>query len=243
MSETLDIDLLAYIRRLVQRRNTILSITVVTMILAGVITLFIPKYYLAKGTFLLPVNDASPGLSSYSSFLGKKGGGSPESYIQNILNSKRLKFSIAESLYPYFRDETDFLSGQSVGETPTEKQIRVIAGKLRLGKNFSFGINKEGLFKLRFLARSPEIAETVLAEIFTQVNKFNEDLEIFPKRKIIIVLDKPEAFKGHFQPNLIFNLIIGLATGFFFSTSMIIVGHHMSGIKRYISAITQAESK
>ena len=221
-----EIDLVDLFRLLWSKKNAIIMVTTIFVILAGIYSIFSPKEYKAEASFFITSsNKPSGSLMGYASILGINTPSDIESLIKNILDSYSIKATIATTFKEYFKEDIQKnILRKTLKNEPAYIESFVI-GQLNLHKNFSFSVTKSNLFELTYSSTDKTLTKKVLDAYITQIVQYNKSLELSAERNIITIVDAPRIPLNEFKPNIKFNLILGFMLGGFLSSLAIIIRH------------------
>ena len=238
MNNNHNIDIIEYIKILKVNKKQLFINTLLVLILVLSINILLPKNYASMATFVLPADEQSLStFSSYSALFSNKGSNSRQAYIKNILNSRQLKELVIRDIYAYLKNNRH-LKEELLSKTPEElntKDIIKIIQYIKLNKTVSLQINFDGLYTVKVLSKSPELSVKIINSILSQINILNENLEIFPKRNTIIVLDEPLVNTRPSSPKILRNTLILPISFLFLNIFYLLIRYHLKTISKYFN--------
>jgi uncharacterized protein involved in exopolysaccharide biosynthesis len=190
-----DISIVELIRVVLRRKFIILGIILIALIGTFTYNQLTAPLYQSKVSFFLATPNATPSaLSSYTKLLGGSSG-DIENYIEAIIESKKIKSNVTNSI------KTTLPNANS---------------PLKLHKNLQFKKNKLGIFEIKFKHTNPEVTKMVVDEYVNNISLLNQQLNLSAKKDLITILDESSFPKEPKYPKKGFNLILAfiLSTAF-----------------------------
>ena len=196
-SKTEEINITELFFTLWHNKFTIIKFGLVGAISMFILNFFLPKVYLSEASFFLKADNlSSNSLGSYSSLLGDMNS-ALENQIEEIIKSKSMEFFLVQETEKTFPDffEPDSSIGGKIGQ-------------LKLEKKLSISKNKRSLLTLQYSANSPELCFFIVNKVLTQINVFNELLELSEQSQIITLLDHPQVPTMPSSPKKLLNILV-----------------------------------
>ena len=188
------------------------------MLVAVIVTFFMPKGYVSTATFFISSGQSSSSpLGQYASFFGGSVQGNTSSLIETVLKSHSMQVAIASDFKDRYKFELEMLKINSEFTPDQVDRIKsnYVISKLKLGKKFNYVIDpKTGLFRLSYSSLDPKLCQLVLQSCLQQILNYNQGLNISSVKNLITVVDPPFVPLAPSSPNSIFNLLIGAIGGF-----------------------------
>lgn len=212
-----EIDLMPYVKHLVNNWRLFIYATVMSVVIALILSFVLPKKFKASTTFIMPetVSSTLPGsgiLSSlgYSGFSGGGSSGVYSGYIMPIFNSYRIKAYVAQS----FIADARFTSIDGFLDLDQTQQVHTVIGTLGLSKKITLE-QKDGVYVMSYINKEPGIILPVLNAYLNALIQLNDELNIDSDVLQIIPLDEAVEPKGAYFPNRKKLMLLGLFLSLF----------------------------
>ena len=221
-----EIDIRELFYTLWQNKRLIFLVTLISIIIAGIISVFSPKQYKSTASFFISNSQSSSSaLMGYASMFGIDTPSNIENLIQNVLESYSIKRAVAEIFRERFSHEiSDYIREKDTAVSEDEIVAFLIHESLFLEKRFSFNVTKNNLFKLTFISTDPELSKHVLDVYIDLIIDYNQRLELSVEKNMITIVDPPRIPLKKFKPNTLLNLIFGSILGLSLSSIFVEIG-------------------
>tara|TARA_Y100001968_G_C19403298_1_gene742212 strand:+ start:11 stop:757 length:747 start_codon:yes stop_codon:yes gene_type:complete len=225
-----EIDLIELFKTLWHNKTIIISVTIICIFFAGIISIVFPKQYKSTASFFITESDKpSNTLMGYASILGVNSPSNIESLLQNVLDSYSIKLNIAKQFESDFKNSINEYIQKNPNHNTQEYILDyIIHSKLQLHKNFNFSIDKNNLFQLSYISNNKTLSQKILNTYLSQIIAYNESLELSAEKDLITIIDPPKIPLKKHTPNTILNLLLGLILGFFSSSFFILIKAHFN---------------
>jgi uncharacterized protein involved in exopolysaccharide biosynthesis len=223
-----EIDLVELFKTLWENKKTIIATALLFAITTGIISFMLPKQYKSTASFFITESDKpSNSLMGYAAMLGVSTPGNIESLINNVLESYSIKVNIAEKYHQNFDDAIkEYKASAKYPITPAHVNNFIIK-RLKLDTNFSFSINKNSLFELKYISEDKIQSKLILDHYLNNIIEYNKSLELSAEKNIITIVDPPQPPLYKFKPNIKLNIIIGGILGGFLSVIFVTIRSYL----------------
>lgn len=212
-----EIDLIPYIKHVVNHWRLFIYATVMSVVIALILSFILPKKYKASTTFIIPDERSSSlsvggifGSLGYSALSGGGTYGVYNGYIMPIFNSFRIKAYVAQS----FITDAHFTSRDGFLDLDQTQQVSTVIGALSLSKNITLE-QKDGVYVMSYINKEPTIILPVLNAYLNALIQLNDELNIDSDVLQIIPLDEAIEPKGAYFPNILIFILGAIAVTIF----------------------------
>jgi uncharacterized protein involved in exopolysaccharide biosynthesis len=212
-----EIDLVELIKHIYKKKILIGIITLLAIGLSTFIFVITPPEYQVTSSFFVDSNTKNnSSFDGYASLLGVSSQSSFDNLIASILESKSIKINISRKYIHYYQNDIlNAIAKQKI--KPENKELfmeEFVIKKLNLNTNFSYSIDKKGLFKLYYHSKDRQLATSILNHYLKEIIQFNETFEFSSEKNFITIIDMPQIPLNPFKPKLKIILLIGFISGF-----------------------------
>ena len=175
-------NMVSFLERVRKSFKPALLIVLFFTLLALVIVLLIPKNYVSRATILPPyrVGGRTDIMAQVSGFLGGAGGdfllpamASPSDLYGALLKSPAVMDPVIKQFNLQQRYNSQFITG----------------ARAAFKKKMDVAITREGMVKVSYQERSPELAANIVNALVNQLDKLNRELRIWSARNYRIFVE------------------------------------------------------
>ena len=176
-------DMVSFLDRLRRSFKPALLVVLFLTLLALVIVLLIPREYISEGA-ILPPYSAAGGSNVLSQLSGLMGGFSGNFALPAMVSPSDLYAALLQS--PTIIDPV--INKFGLKERYNAQYITGVRASFR--KKLEVKITREGMVKVRYREKSPELASAIVNSLMDELDKLNRNLRIWSARNYRIFVEK-----------------------------------------------------
>jgi len=217
-----DIDLLHLFKTLWLKKVSIFITVILCVVISIIYSLVSPKQYQSTAIFFIASSEQNTSLAGYASVLGIKNNSNIEALVKGVLKSRSMQKKVAENYINNFDSEIKKAINKKEIKNEKKHIIDFVVKELKLKKDLTFKISKDGLFELSYSSNDKSLVKKILDDYLNSIIAFNERLALSVEKNIITIIDPPEEPLKSYKPDLVLNIIMSIVFGIAISFATIL---------------------